>query len=88
MNTQFAPYNSGRNSTADDRAVAEAYVWGTNEDSRRQGISSYIIQSIAQRHGGNADIDFLGHSLSINVPEEKKLECMKEIQEKVDLTFH
>lgn len=88
MNTEFAPYSTGKHIKADDRAVAEAYVWGTNEDSRRQGISSYIIQSIAQRHGGNADIDFFGQSLSINVPDEKKLECMKEIQEKVDLTFH
>ncbi|MHC4638193.1 MAG: hypothetical protein ACYTBV_11945 [Planctomycetota bacterium] len=85
MNTQFAPHNSGKNSKADDRAIAEAYVWATNEESKRQGMLSYLIRSIAQRHGGNAHVDFFEQSIDINVPNEEKLACTREIQEKVGL---
>jgi hypothetical protein len=69
----------------DDRVAAESVVWATNEESRQQGISSYLIRSIAQRHGGDAHIDFLRQSIDINVPDEKKIACTREIQEKLGL---
>ena len=73
---------------ADESRLAENYVWATSEESKRQAISSYLIQSIAQRHGGNARIDLFNHSIDIDVPEEEKLACAREIQEKVGLALH
>ena len=82
-----SPYTLGKleQGKVDDRVAAEAVVWATNEESRRQGISSYLIRSIAQRYGGDAHIDFLRQSIDINVPNEKKIACTREIQEKVGL---
>jgi hypothetical protein len=88
MNTEDYPNESGQHGEADDKALADGYVWATNEESKRQGVYSYLIQSIAQRHGGNARIDFFNHSIDIDVPDEQKLACAHEIQEKVGRTLH
>ena len=88
MNTQHTQESSLNHRKADDRAAAEAVVWATSEESRRQGISSYLIRAIAQRHGGDAHIDFFTQSIDINVPNEKKIACTREIQEKVGLPMN
>ena len=88
MNRQVLPNRTRQYKDDDDISVAERFVWATNEGSRRQGINSYLIQSIAQRHGGDAHIDFFRHSIDINVPDEKKLACTREIEKKVGLTLH
>ena len=85
MNSLYTLDKIEKYGKVDDRAAAEAVVWATNEQSRRQGISSYLIRSIAQRYGGDAHIDFFRQSIDINVPEEEKLACTREIHETVGL---
>lgn len=88
MNTQALARELRQYREADDIYVAETFIWATSEGSRQQGIDSYLIQSIAQRHGGDAHIDFFRQSIDINVPDEKKLACTREIEEKVGLALH
>lgn len=87
MNTQFALKGLGPYREGDDIYVAEAFVWATNEESRRQGVDSYLIRSIAQKHGGDAHIDFFKQSIDINVPDDKKLAFTREIEKKVGLAL-
>ena len=88
INTEYAKDISRHYEKAEYRAAAQDYVWATNALSKRQGMSSYLIRSIAQRHGGDAHIDFFRQSVDINVPDEKKIACTREIQEKVDLPLN
>jgi hypothetical protein len=88
MNTEYAQDISRNYEKADYREAAEEYVWATNDESKRQGMSSYLIRSIAQRHGGDAHIDFFRQSIDINVPDEKMIACTREIQEKVGLPLN
>lgn len=67
--------------------TAERYVWATNEESRLQGLSAYLIQSIAQRHGGNAQIDLVNQSIDIHVPDQNKVACTREMEDKVGLSL-
>jgi hypothetical protein len=87
MNTQIDYERLHRYGKVDDRAVAESYVWATNAESKRQGMSSYLIRSIAQRHGGNAHVDLMEQSINIHVPNEKKLACTKELEETIGLSM-
>jgi len=88
MNTQVLANELRQYLEADDISVAESFVWATSKGSRRQGVHSYLIRSIAQRHGGDAHVDFFKRSIDINVPDEKKLACNREIEEKVGLALN
>lgn len=88
MNTETLEKDSGFLGPVDEKAVGEQYVWATSEEARRRAVSFYLIQSIAQRYGGKAHIDFHNHSINLDVPSEQKLACLQEIEKKVDLNFN
>lgn len=88
MNSEIVHKPSGSYGFVDDKSVAEEYVWATSEEAKRQAVSLYLIQSITQRHGGNAQVDFENQSINLDVPDDQKMACVQEIEEKVDMTFH
>ena len=65
MNNSVVRNIIGQYDEADEKALAEEFVWATSEELRRQAVSLYLVQSIAQKHGGHARIDFSNHLLDI-----------------------
>jgi len=61
----------------------DAYVWSTSEQARLRATSLYLIRSIVEKYGGTVDIDLSSDTLSIDVPEGKKVDCAREIDEQV-----
>ena len=70
-------------SQADDRRVAEDYVWATSEQARLRAFSLYVIRSIVERRGGTIDIDLTTDTIHINAPEEEEVACAQEIEEQM-----
>ena len=61
----------------------EHYVWSTSEKSKLRALSLYIIRSIVERRGGSVDIDLATDTININLPDEEKVACAREIEEQV-----
>ena len=43
----------------------------------------YVIRSIAERHGGSIEIDLATDTINVDVPDEEKVACAKEIGKQV-----
>ena len=67
----------------DEQVQPEHYVWSTSEKSRLRALSLYIIQSIVERHRGSMEIDLATDTINIDLPNEEKVACAKEIEEQV-----
>jgi hypothetical protein len=59
------------------------YVWATTEKAKQRTLALYLIQSIAQRHGGTAEVDLATDTISINVPDDEQAACAQEIEEQI-----
>jgi hypothetical protein len=68
---------------AQEKRVAEDYVWATSEKTKLRALSLYLIRSIVERHGGTIEVDLGTDTINIDVPEKKKAACAQEIEEQV-----
>ena len=68
--------------------LARAFVWGSSPESKREAASVYVIHAIAKKYHGKAEVDLASHSIDIQVPDEQKAACLKEIEEKTGMVFH
>ena len=66
----------------------EYYVWSTSEKSRLRALTLYIIQSIVERHRGTIKIDLATNTINIELPDEEKIACAREIEEQVSRIGH
>jgi hypothetical protein len=74
---------SDRSRTAQDKRVAEEYVWATSEKAKLRALSLYLIRSIVEKHGGTIVVDLGTDTINIDVPEQEKAACAQEIEEQV-----
>lgn len=63
--------------------IDEEYVWASSEAARRRALSLLLVGSIAGKHGGSVRVDPDTHAVSVDVPEEEKVACAREIQARV-----
>jgi len=68
---------------AQDKHVAEDYVWATSEKAKLRALSLYLIRSIVERHGGTIEVDLGTDTINIDLPEQEKAACAQEIEEQV-----
>ena len=74
---------SDRSCPAQDKHVAEDYVWATSQKSKLRALSLYLIRSIVEKHGGTIKIDLATDTINIDVPDQEKDACAQEIEEQV-----
>lgn len=74
---------SDRSTPAQDKRVAEEYVWATSEKAKLRALSLYLIRSIVEKHGGTIVVDLGTDTINIDVPEKEKNACAQEIEEQV-----
>ena len=67
----------------DEKDKPEHYVWSTSEKSRLRALSLYVIQSIVERHRGSIKINLATDTINIDLPDEEKVACAREIEEQV-----
>lgn len=67
----------------DEKQTHEDFVFATSEQARLRALSLYIIRCIVERRGGVVEIDLATNTINIDVPDEERLDCAQEIQEKV-----
>ena len=67
----------------DEKDKPERYVWSTSEKSRLRALSLYVIQSIVERHRGSIKINLATDTINIDLPDEEKVACAREIEEQV-----
>jgi sensor histidine kinase regulating citrate/malate metabolism len=66
----------------------EYYVWSTSEKSKLRALTLYVIQSIVERHRGSVEIDLATDTINIELPDEEKAACAREIEEQVGTICH
>lgn len=64
------------------------FVWATSEVARQQAETLHLIGSIVHKHGGTLKVKSGSDSLHIDVPDEKKVACAMELQERAGLTLN
>jgi hypothetical protein len=62
-------------------------IWSTSEQARLRALSLFLVRSIVKGYGGEVTVDLATDTINIDVPKEKEIACVQEIEEKVGAMY-